>query len=129
MVGFVSDRSPAMIGKSNGVAAKFKKKMKKFEGKTSPFSLHCILNQKTLCTKSLKMSHVMDTVVKTMNFIGACALNHCEFVALLGEIESEHGEIIYHTNVRWLSRGSVLQCFFLFIEGDQIIRGKEEQKN
>jgi hypothetical protein len=26
MVGFVSDRSPAMIGKSNGVAAKLKKK-------------------------------------------------------------------------------------------------------
>jgi hypothetical protein len=70
----------------------------------------------------------MDTVVKTVNFIRACALNHREFVSLLGEIESEHGEIIYHTNVRWLSRGSALQRFFLFIEGDQIIHGKE-QKN
>jgi hypothetical protein len=64
-----------------------------------------------------------------LNFIRASALNHREFVALLGEIESEHGEIIYHTNVRWLSRGSVLQRYFLFIEGDQIIHGKEEEKN
>jgi hypothetical protein len=63
-----------------------------------------------------------------LDFIRACARNHREFVALLGEIESEHGEIIYHTNLRWLSRGFVLQRFFLFIEGNQIIHGKE-QKN
>jgi hypothetical protein len=55
----------------------------------------------------------MDTAVKTVNFICASALNHHEFEALLGEIESEHGEIIYHTNVRWLIRGSVLQVFFI----------------
>jgi hypothetical protein len=83
--------------------------MKWFEGMTSSFSLHCILHQEALRAKSLKMTHVMDTVVKTVNFICACALNHREFVALLGEIECEHGKIIYHTNLRWLSRGSVLQ--------------------
>jgi hypothetical protein len=54
----------------------------------------------------------MDTVVKTANFIRASALDHREFVELLGEIESKYGEIIYHTNVRWLSRGSVLKRFF-----------------
>jgi hypothetical protein len=41
----------------------------------------------------------MDTVVKTVNFIDASAVNHHEFVELLGEAESEHGKIIYHTNV------------------------------
>jgi hypothetical protein len=46
----------------------------------------------------------------------------------LGEIESGHGKIIYHTNVRWLGSGSLLQQFFLFIEGDKIVHGKEEQK-
>jgi hypothetical protein len=112
MVGFVSDGAPAMIGKSNGVAAKLKKRMKEFEGKTSFFGLHSILHQERLCAKSLKMTHIMDIAVKTVNFIHASALNHCEFVALLGEIGSEHGEIIYHINVRWLSRGSVLQWFF-----------------
>jgi hypothetical protein len=71
----------------------------------------------------------MDTVVKTVNFILENARNHRESVAVLGEVEIEHGEIIYHTNVRWLSRGSVLQQSFLIIEGDPIIHGKEEQKN
>jgi hypothetical protein len=90
--------------------------MKEFEGKTSSFSLHCILHQEALCAQSFKMTDVMDTVVKTVNFIRACALNHREFVALLEEIKSEHGKIIYHTNVRWLNRGPVLQRFFYLMK-------------
>jgi hypothetical protein len=62
--------------------------MKELEGTTSFFSLHCILHQEALCAKSLKMTHVTDTVVKTVNFIRASALNNREIVALLGEIES-----------------------------------------
>jgi hypothetical protein len=41
------------------------------------------------------------------------SLNHREFVAFLEEVENEYGEIIYHTNVRWLSRGYVLKRFLL----------------
>jgi hypothetical protein len=83
MVRFVSNGAPAMIGTSNGVAAKLKKKrMKEFEGKTSFFSLHCILHQEALCAKGLKMTHVMGTVVKTVNFIRASALNHSAFVVV-----------------------------------------------
>jgi hypothetical protein len=48
---------------------------------TSSFSLHCILHQEALCAKRLKMTHVTDTVIKNVNFIRACSLNHCEFVA------------------------------------------------
>jgi hypothetical protein len=73
VVGFASDGSPAMSGKSNGVAAKLKKVMKEFEGTTSFFSLHRILHQEALCARSLKMTDVMDTVVKTVNFIRASA--------------------------------------------------------
>jgi hypothetical protein len=54
----------------------------------------------------------MDTVIKTVNFIRANVLNHREFVAFLEEVENKYGEIIYLTNVRWLSRGSVLKLFF-----------------
>jgi hypothetical protein len=97
MVGFVSDGAPAMIGKSNGVAARLRKGMKEFKGKISFFSLHYILHQEALCAKSLKMTHVIDAVVKTVNFIRASALNHREFITLLGETESEYGEKIYHT--------------------------------
>lgn len=43
--------------------------------------------------KSLKMNHTMDIVIKTETFSFLSSLNHHEFVALLEEIESEHGEI------------------------------------
>jgi hypothetical protein len=49
MVGFVSDRALAMLGKNNGTAAKLKNKMKEFKGMTSFLSLHCILHQQAPC--------------------------------------------------------------------------------
>jgi hypothetical protein len=54
----------------------------------------------------------MDTVIKTVNFIRAIVLSHREFVAFLEEVENKYGGIIYHNNVRCLSRGSVLKRFF-----------------
>jgi hypothetical protein len=63
--------------------------MKEFEGTTSFRSLHCILHQQALCAKSLKMNHVIDTAIKTVNFIRASALKHSEFVAFLEEAENE----------------------------------------
>jgi hypothetical protein len=69
--------------------------MKEFEGTTS----FRILHQQALCAKSLKMNHVTDTAIKTVNVIRASALNHREFVAFLEKVENEYGEIIYHTNV------------------------------
>jgi hypothetical protein len=58
------------------------------------------------------MNHVMDTVIKTMNFIRESSLNHREFLALLEEVGKEYGGKIYYTNVRWLNRGSVFKRFF-----------------
>jgi hypothetical protein len=89
-VGFVSDGAPTMIGKCNSAARKKKKNMREQLLSFVPLYLH----------QGLKMTHVKDTVVEIVNFIRTSALNHHEFVALMGEKEREHGEIIYHTNVR-----------------------------
>jgi hypothetical protein len=48
-------------------------------------------------------------ILKTANFTVANALHHHEFLALLLETESEHGEGIYHINMRWLNRGSITE--------------------
>lgn len=58
---------------------------------------------------SAKMNHVIDVVTKIVNFIGARALNHRQFVSLLEEHETEHSDIGYHTAVRWLSLGKMLK--------------------
>ena len=45
--------------------------------------LHFLLHQEALWAKSLKMSHVVDTDIQTVNFIRVCVLDHSEFKALL----------------------------------------------
>lgn len=57
----------------------------------------------------LKINHIIDVVTNIVNFIRARALNHRQFVALLVEHETEHGDIGYHTAVRWLNLGKVLK--------------------
>jgi hypothetical protein len=51
-------------------------------------------------------------MLQKVNFFRGSTLNHCESVALLDEVESEYGDIIYHINVRRLRRGSVLKRLF-----------------
>ncbi|KAG6924593.1 GTF2I repeat domain containing 2 [Chelydra serpentina] len=67
-------------------------------------------------SKSLQMKEVMDVVVKTVNFIRARGLNHRQFTSFLESMDSEYGELLYHTQVRWLSRGNVLKRFFALRE-------------
>jgi len=43
-----------------------------------------------------------------VNIVHMSDLNHHEFLGLLEETENEHSEVIYHTNVGWLSQASVL---------------------
>ncbi|KAJ4938998.1 hypothetical protein JOQ06_028461, partial [Pogonophryne albipinna] len=46
-----------------------------------------------------------------VNSIRAKALQHRLFKSLLDELDSVYGDLILHADVRWLSRGKVLQRF------------------
>jgi len=67
----------------------------------------------------------MDTVIKTVNFICASAINNLEIVALFEEVENEFGEIRYHTNVKWLSWGSVSKRFLDMLNDIKFLMEKE----
>lgn len=54
----------------------------------------------------------MNVVVKTVSFIKARGLNHSQFQHFLTELEAEYTDVIYHCEVRWLSRGNVLKRFY-----------------
>ena len=56
------------------------------------------------------MKDVMSVVVKCVNHIRAAALKK-EFCQLLNEVDEQYGELLLHTEVRWLSRGKVLARF------------------
>jgi len=54
----------------------------------------------------------MYTVISTINYIRKNGLAHRQFQQFLEEIEAEYGDVIYITEVRWLSRSAALKRFF-----------------
>lgn len=88
--------------------------------------MHCIIHQEALCAKTAQLSDVMNTVVKTVNIIRVRALYHREFQTFLPDVDAECGDLLYHSEVRWLSRGSVLRRFYsLRSEIDQFLKEKD----
>ena len=86
---------------------------------------HCIIHQESLCAKALKMEHVMSTITRVVNLIRAKGLNHRQFKSFPEEIGLEYRDVPYHTEVRWLSRGKVLnRCFELREEICQFMESK-----
>ena len=101
-----TDGAPAMTGCNVGFCAQ----LEQFLGRTL-LKYHCIIQQESLCGKSLQMKDVMSVVVKCVNDIRAAALKRREFRQLLNEVDEQYGELLLHTEVRWLSRGKVLARF------------------
>ncbi|XP_053534711.1 general transcription factor II-I repeat domain-containing protein 2A-like [Ictalurus punctatus] len=54
----------------------------------------------------------MRDVVKIVNDIHSKVLSHLQFKVLLDEMDAQYGDVLYHQEVRWLSRGKVLRRFF-----------------
>ncbi|GBM84954.1 General transcription factor II-I repeat domain-containing protein 2A [Araneus ventricosus] len=72
----------------------------------------------------------MAVVTKIVNLISSQALNKRKFDALLDEVNSVYNGLLMHNNVRWLSRGNVLQRFVDCLEEIRLFlqnEGKIEQ--
>jgi len=52
-----------------------------------------------------ELMYVLDSVISSINFIRARAKNHRLFGMMAQEMGSAHTSLLYHTQVRWLSRG------------------------
>lgn len=55
---------------------------------------------------------VVSVVLKCINYIRSGALQYRLFRDLLEKMKAVHGDVLYFTEVCWLSRGSVLKRFF-----------------
>lgn len=51
-------------------------------------------------------------MIKIVNFVKSSALNSRLFKELCANMDSNHQMLLYHTNVRWLSKGNVTDRFF-----------------
>ncbi|KAK2839523.1 hypothetical protein Q5P01_013263 [Channa striata] len=120
LCGVTTDGAPAMTGERKGMASMVCVKLKESGGEA--VRMHCINHQEALGAKTYQLGDVMNTVVKTV--IRARGLYHREFQAL-SDVDAEYGDVLYHSDVRWLSRGSLLQRFYsLRSEIDKFLKGK-----
>lgn len=104
----VTDGTPAMVGIENGFVGILRKNNIKC------VTLHCIVHQEALYTKSLKLTCAMDLVVKVTNLIrgGNKALSHRKFKMFLNDVDAAYGDLSLHSEVRWLSARICLKRFF-----------------
>ncbi|KAK3525004.1 hypothetical protein QTP86_012879 [Hemibagrus guttatus] len=107
LVAVTTDGAPAMIGRQTGFIAHCKADpdFPKF------LHYHCIIHQQALCAKVIGFGHVMTPKVKIINNIRSKAKQHRIFKVLLEEMSAEYGDLLLHTEIRWLSRGRVLHRF------------------
>lgn len=76
--------------------------------------VHCFLHRQALATKKMpaELQQVLTEAVKVVNFIKSRPLQCRLFEKLCNEMGSIHKALLLHTEVRWLSRGKVLNRLF-----------------
>ena len=96
-----------MVGKYKGFAARALKE------NPSMTTTHCFIHREALVAKTCgeDITMVMNQVVKMVNFIKSRPLKCRVFEQLCAQSNAAYTSLLLHTEVRWLSRGRVLERF------------------
>ena len=75
---------------------------------------HCFSHRENLATRQMspELHDIMSVAIKTVNYIKKNALHSRCFAALCENLDSDHLQLLYHSEVRWLSKGQVLNRLF-----------------
>uniref|UniRef100_A0A3B3DZF4 SPIN-DOC-like zinc-finger domain-containing protein n=1 Tax=Oryzias melastigma TaxID=30732 RepID=A0A3B3DZF4_ORYME len=114
VTGIITDGAPPMADEDGGLATLVCNKVREEGGEA--VKLHCIIHQEVLCAKHLRYEHVMKPVITAINSIRSKAQCHHQFQQYLLDIQAEYGDVVYHNDVSWLSRGSALHHFYCLKE-------------
>ena len=108
LVGVCTDGAPAMLGSRSEFVTKIKQKS------PSVVETHCVIHREALAARTLpvELMNSLNSVIKIVNFIKGGALNTRLFARLCHDIGADHEALLFHTNVRWLSKGNMLERFY-----------------
>ena len=99
------DGAPSMMGYKKGFMSFVKKENKNIS------VVHCLYHRENLAAKEIQedLTIVFKQVVSVVNFIKSRPLHTRLFHELCDEMGTEHNGFLFHSNIRWLSRGKVLE--------------------
>lgn len=75
---------------------------------------HCIIHRQALACQTLPepLMVTLDLAIKIVNHIKSSALNTRLFQVLCQELNSDQETLLFHTEVRWLSKGNMIARLF-----------------
>ena len=108
LIGCTTDGAPAMLGRKFGFQTYVK------DAAANATFVYCFIHRFALCTKVLpaELMSCLNKIIKIVNFIKTSALNSRLFSRLCEDVSSAHKCLLFHTEVRWLSRGNMTQRVF-----------------
>ena len=95
--------APARLGCKSGFQSLVKKVTPKVIG------THCMIHRQVLATKTLPgpFKEVLNRVIKAVNVVKSRPLATRLFKVLCEDLGSTHETLLFHTEVRWLSKGEL----------------------
>lgn len=104
-VGVCTDGAAAMTGRKCGLVTTISTR-----ANANFSSTHCVLHREALAAKklSVELNTTLHETVQMINSIKMKPLHARIFSAICVEMNSEHQILLLHSEIRWLSRGKVL---------------------
>ena len=108
--GCTTDGAPAMLGRKSGFRARV------MEVAPHVKFLNCMIHRFALSCKVLpaEFFDVLSLVIEMVNTIKGSALNSRLFKILCEDLGADHSVLLFHGNLRWLSRGNVSKRVYEF---------------
>lgn len=104
LVGVCTDGAPAMLGSRGGFITRMKQRSPNAVGS------HCIIHREALASRTLPatLNEKLAITIRVVNYVKTSAVNSRLFTKLCKDMDSDHETLLFHTAVRWLSKGNML---------------------
>jgi hypothetical protein len=77
---------------------------------SSAFRMHCVIHRQAVASKTLHSNprEVLNLAIKVVNYVENSVLSSRLFALLCEDLTADHKVLLFHTEVRWLSKGNML---------------------